>query len=123
MLFMFAFQFVTQYSINIYDSFYLQSVNMDIKKRLQSMFYRKVETIDLACIKNPDFFEGYIKANRYLWNKMDEVLNITCSIVTVTVMMFSMSAVLISIHPLSAVLAFVPFLYSLFLVAKSIKKS
>lgn len=75
-LFMFAFQFVTQYSINIYDSFYLPSVNMDIKKRLQSMFYRKVATIDLACIENPEFFEGYIKANRYLWNKMDEVLNI-----------------------------------------------
>ena len=122
-LFMFAFQFVTQYSINIYDSFYLPSVNMDIKKRLQSMFYRKVATIDLACIENPEFFEGYIKANRYLWNKMDEVLNITCSIVTVTVMMVSMSAVLITIHPLLVVLAFVPFFYSLFFSGKINKKN
>lgn len=122
-LFMFVFQFVTQYSISIYDSFYLPSVNMDIRKKLQTMFYRKVATIDLSCIENPEFFEGYIKANRYLWNKMDEVLNITCSIVSVSFMMISMSAVLITINPLLAIIAFVPFLYSLFFSGKINKKN
>lgn len=122
-LVMFVFELVTQYSINIYDTFYLPQSNMRIKQWLNLKFYRKIAEIDLACIETPEFFDNYIVASRYLWNNMWGVLNITCSIVSVTFMMISMSAVLVNINWSLVIFAFVPFLYTLFFGGKINKKN
>lgn len=122
-VFMFVFRLVTDYSIQVYDSFYLPRVNNDRRRKLQSMFYRKVATIDLAFIETPEFFERYIIANRWLFNKAGEVVNIVCSTVSVIFMGVSMAAVLADIHPLLLIMAFIPFFYSLFFNGKINRKN
>ena len=109
----FVFQLLTRLSISLYDNFYLPRVDIEIGRKLQKVFYKKVAQLDLEDFETSTFYDEYVRSSVALAGKAHEVLRSVCDILSSTIMLFSMSTILFVIDPFLIFFAIAPFIYTL----------
>ena len=71
----FFFNIITDFTINIYDTFYLPRIDIEINRKLLKMFYKKSSQIDISCFESPEYFDKYVRAGSAIATKANSALH------------------------------------------------
>ncbi|PWM43234.1 MAG: hypothetical protein DBX47_07220 [Clostridiales bacterium] len=110
----FFFNIITDFTINIYDTFYLPRIDIEINRKLLKMFYKKSSQIDISCFESPEYFDKYVRAGSAIATKANSALHFFCDIIRCVFMTFSVSFILFEIDPFLIFFGLTPLIYSIF---------
>ena len=97
---------------------YMELKQPKVEAYIQDLLQKKAATVDLACFESSAFYDTYVKATGEAANRAYAVMNNLLDAVWITINVFAVGTLIITIDPVFLILAFLPFLCTLLIGKK-----